>query len=188
MGLNEIDQPVWFNLVDGIIKMAIFLLYLVIIGSFSDVKRVFQYHGAEHMAVSCFEAKKKLTVENVKKFPTAHARCGTTFLLMVFFVSVVLFSFLPSVVQSIFPSVSALPFWSMRAVLFLMRIVFIFPIAAVSYEFLRLGAHQENTFSRALAWPGIMVQKLTTRTPDKKQIEVAIAALGALLKKEKMKY
>ena len=132
-----------------------------------DIKRVFQYHGAEHKAVNCYEHKKKLTVENCSKFTTVHRRCGTTFLIIVMAVSILVFSMIVS------------DKWYLRLGL---RIILIPVITGISYEILKLAAkYKKSVTLNLLTYPGLMLQKLTTREPTKKQIEVAIKALKAVL-------
>jgi len=150
------------NVFDAIFRVIIFAGYLYFIGKMKDVARVFQFHGAEHMAVHCFEHKKKLTVENVMKFGTAHARCGTTFLVYVIMVSIIVFSLIKA------------DFWVWNV---LLRIVLIPVIAGVSYEILKFAGNHDNKFTRILSWPGMKVQSMTTRQPDAKQVEVAIDAI-----------
>ncbi|MFH1770302.1 MAG: DUF1385 domain-containing protein [archaeon] len=166
-GLNNF----WFNVIDGSIKIVIFLIYLLAISLMKDVQRMFEYHGAEHMTVHCYEAKKKLTVENVRTYKTMHPRCGTEFLLLVLFISIVFYMFIPSGTN----------FWMK----YLVRILLLPVIAGVSYEVLRIsGKYYENWFFRMIAAPGMMLQKITTKKPDDKQIAVAIKSLNAALKAE----
>ena len=151
------------EIVEGVIRLAFLLGYITLIGMLKDVKRVFAYHGAEHMTVHALEAGLPLTVENVRKFGTPHARCGTAFLLTVVVVSVV------AVAMLLGPPLE----WRIAS-----RILLLPVIAAVSYEFLRFsGAHQDAWFGKAIAQPGLWLQKLTTRQPDDSQIEVAIHAM-----------
>lgn len=151
------------EIVEGVIRLAFLLSYITIIGRLNDVKRVFAYHGAEHMTVHALEANLPLTVENVRKFGTPHARCGTAFLLTVVVVSVVVFALLLG------PPLE----WRIAS-----RILLLPVIAAVSYEFLRFsGKHQDAWFGKMIAQPGLWLQKLTTREPDDAQIEVAIRAM-----------
>ena len=151
------------EIVEGAIRLAFLLGYITLIGMLRDVKRVFAYHGAEHMTVHALEAGLPLTVENVRKFGTPHARCGTAFLLTVVVVSVVVFALLLG------PPLE----WRIAS-----RILLLPVIAAVSYEFLRFsGVHQDAWFGRMIAQPGLWLQKLTTRQPDDAQIEVAIRAM-----------
>jgi len=151
------------EIVEGVIRMVFLLGYIILIGRLNDVKRVFAYHGAEHMTVHALEASLPLTVENVRKFGTPHARCGTAFLLTVVVVSVVVFALLLG------PPLE----WRIAS-----RILLLPVIAAVSYEFLRFsGTHQDTWFGKMIAQPGLWLQKLTTREPDDSQIEVAIKAM-----------
>ena len=151
------------EIVEGAIRLAVLLGYITLIGMLRDVKRVFAYHGAEHMTVHALEAGLPLTVENVRRFGTPHARCGTAFLLTVVVVSVVVFALLLG------PPLE----WRIAS-----RILLLPVIAAVSYEFLRFsGVHQDAWFGRMIAQPGLWLQKLTTRQPDDAQIEVAIRAM-----------
>ena len=158
-------SSVWFNVIDGFIRFGIILIYIVLISQMKDVRRVFQYHGAEHKTVNCFEAGKELTVKNVQSFSTVHKRCGTTFVFLVVLISLFVFMLIPK----------SLGFtW-----LFGLRILLLPVIASISYEVLMLGARIE--FLKPIILPGLLVQKLTTKEPDDKQVEVAIASLKAAL-------
>lgn len=157
-----IEKGFFFNLIDGIIRIAIFMIYIVIIAQIKDVKILYKYHGAEHKAVNCYEAKKPLTIKNIKKFPTLHPRCGTAFILIVLVISIFIFSLVRGT-------------WQIRL---LSRIILIPVIAGISYEILKLTAkYPDNIITRAVSAPGLALQKLTTAEPTKKQIEVAVAAL-----------
>ena len=151
------------NLVEGAIRLVFLVAYVGGIGLFRDIKRVFAYHGAEHMAVHTFEAGLPLIVENVRKFSTPHPRCGTAFLLTVLLVSILVFALFPR------PPLE----WRIIS-----RIALIPLVAGISYEIIRYaGAHQQGLIGRAVAGPGRLLQKLTTRVPDDGQIEVAIQAM-----------
>jgi len=154
-----------FNLIDGIIRMVIFLGYLLLISLSKEIKRIFQYHGAEHMSVHCFEHKEKLTVKNVRKYSPIHPRCGTSFIIIVLILSIIIFSFV----------------WHENLIIkFLQRIILIPLIAAISYEILKFSAkHQNSFFIRMVTYPGLLIQKITTKKPDDSQIEVAIEAVKA---------
>lgn len=156
-----------FNLLDGIFRVIIFVIYLLLISKMKDIQRIFQYHGAEHMAVHCFENKKKLTVENVRKFTTLHPRCGTAFLIIVLVVSILIFSFI----------------WSENFFIkFFSRLLLIPIVAGISYEILKLSAKFQNkAFFRILIQPGLWFQMITTKKPDDKQIEVAIKSVKAVI-------
>jgi uncharacterized protein YqhQ len=151
------------NILEGVIRLALFLAYITLIGRMQEIRRVFMYHGAEHMAVHAHEHGEKLNIESVRRYPTAHPRCGTAFLLVVMFVSIVVFAF-----------TGRDPLWW----LFTSRIVLIPLIASVSYEVIRFsGFHPDSPLVQVIALPGLILQRLTTREPDDDQIEVAIAAM-----------
>lgn len=160
-----IASDVVSNLIEGVIRLVILVLYIGGIGLMKDIRRVFAYHGAEHMAVHTYEAGLDLTVENVRKFDTPHPRCGTAFLLTVVLVSVIVFAFLGR------PDLE----WRI-----LSRILLIPVVAALSYECIRFsGLHPTWVISRFIALPGLWLQRLTTRQPEDDQIEVAITAMGS---------
>ena len=151
------------NLVEGGIRLALFIGYVWIIGKMNDIKRVFGYHGAEHMVVHAHEAREPLTLESVRRFPPAHPRCGTSFLMTVVIVSIIMFMFFPRD-----------PFWF----LVVSRIVLVPIIAGISYEFIRFaGTHQNSIWIRIFNSPNILLQDLTTRQPDDGMMEVAITAI-----------
>ena len=163
------QSDVLANAVEGLIRLVIFVGYLAAIGLMSDIKRVFAYHGAEHMAISAYEAEKPLTPEEVSAFGTAHTRCGTTFILIVVVISIFFFSLVPR---------AGVPL----PLLFLSRIVLVPVIAAFAYELVRFGArHYGNSVVRAIYQPGLWLQALTTRRPDRSMLEVSIASLESCL-------
>ena len=188
IGFTEDKKPVLFNLVDGVIRILIFLAYIFLISFMKDVKILFQYHGAEHKAIHCYEKNKKINVANVKKFTTLHPRCGTSFLLIVFIVSILVFSLLPSIILLYFANFSNLNIWLRRGILFPVRILLIPLIAGISYEILKISdKRQENLLFKLISAPGLTLQKITTKEPNKKQIEVAIISLKNLLEAEMKK-
>jgi uncharacterized protein YqhQ len=157
-----------FNLTDGIIRVLIFLVYVFSIGLWKDMRRIFEYHGAEHKVIHAYEAGKDLDVESVRAFSPHHPRCGTSFLLIVMVISILVFSFVPQ----------TWPFWGK----FLSRLILIPLIAGLSYELLRLSAKmKDNALIHFMILPGLLLQKLTTREPDDSQIEVAIRAVEEVL-------
>ncbi len=157
-----------FNLVDGVIRVAVFLLYIWSISRMGDIQRVFQYHGAEHKSIFAFEAGEELTVENVQKHSRLHPRCGTSFLLIVMLVSIVVFSMIPKL----------WPFYFKAGA----RVVLLPLIAGISYEFLKWSAkHDQSRLVRLIIAPGLALQRLTTREPDAGQIEVAVRSLQEAL-------
>ncbi|GFE57502.1 DUF1385 domain-containing protein [Geobacter sp. AOG1] len=157
-----------FNLVDGVIRVAVFLLYIFAISRMNDIQRVFQYHGAEHKSIFAFEAGDALTVENVRKYSCLHPRCGTSFLLIVMLVSIVVFSLIPKL----------WPFYLKAG----SRIVLLPLIAGLSYELLKWSAkNDQSPIVRLLIAPGLGLQRLTTREPDDSQLEVAIRSMEEAL-------
>ncbi len=162
-------NPLLFSLVDGIVRMAIFLGYILAIAQLKDIKRVFEYHGAEHKVVFAFEAGDALTVENARKYSTLHPRCGTSFLMVVMLISIVVYTFIP------FESF----LWKL-----LSRIILIPLIAGISYEIIRFSAKRKNQFLKWLTLPGLWLQRVTTREPGDDQLEIAIRALNEALSLE----
>ncbi|HTG82381.1 MAG TPA: DUF1385 domain-containing protein [Geobacteraceae bacterium] len=157
-----------FNLVDGVIRVAVFLLYIWSISRMKDIQRVFQYHGAEHKSIFAFEAGEELTVENVRKYSCLHPRCGTSFLLIVMLVSILIFSLIPKL----------WPFYMKAGA----RVVLLPLIAGVSYELLKWSAKNDRSrLVRMLIAPGLALQRLTTREPDDSQLEVAIRSMEEAL-------
>jgi len=187
-GIQEESRSILFNVVDGIVKIAIFLGYIAAIGMMHDVKRIFQYHGAEHKSITCFENKKALTVKNVQSFSAIHPRCGTSFILLVITTGIIIFSVVPDLVAWLFPAFKSLQWSVRRGILLLVRIIFMVPVAGISYEVLKLaGKYKNSIFLKAIVYPGMLMQKLTTQPPSDDQVEVAIAGLKKLLKAEKVK-
>ena len=162
-------EPIILNLTEGFLRLIIFLAYLFAISRMNDIKRVFQYHGAEHKTIFCYEADLPLTVENVKKFPRLHPRCGTAFLLIVMLVSIFVFAFLG---------------WPDLWLRILSRIILLPLVAGLSYEIIRFSARSQNSIVKLATLPGLWLQYLTTREPDDSMIEVAIKSLEAVIPSE----
>ena len=162
----------WFHIAEGALRLGIFLGYLLLIGQLKDIKRVFQYHGAEHKAIAAYENDVELTAESAQQFDTSHVRCGTNFLLTVMVITIVVYSFVGR------------PGW---ALMILSRIVLLPLIAGVSYEVIRFAAkHMDWAWVRVLMKPGLLLQRLTTRQPSLDQVEVAVASLRAVLTAEQL--
>ncbi len=161
-----IDNRILMSLIEGIIRLAIFLGYVALISLMKDIQRVFMYHGAEHKTINCLEAGVPLTPENVKKYSRYHKRCGTSFLFIVMIISIIVFMF-----------ISADTAW-LRLVI---RLLLIPVIAGISYEFIMFAGRSDSAISNILSAPGKWVQRLTTREPDLDMIEVAIASVEAVL-------
>jgi uncharacterized protein YqhQ len=161
---NYLPNTITFNLIEGLIRVVIFLIYLKLISYMSDIKRVFTYHGAEHKTVNAYEAGVPMEVNSVKKYSRAHVRCGTSFLFVVLFIAIVVFSL-----------VGVWDLWLMV----LSRIVLIPVIMGLGYELIYFGAkHTNNWFMKIVLAPGLWLQSMTTGEPDDKQLEVAIAAMN----------
>ena len=160
-----ISSAIALNLIEGLLRIALFILYVAAIRKMEDIKNLFRYHGAEHKTIHCFENGLVLDPENAEKFPTLHPRCGTSFLVFVLLVSLLLFSFLG---------------WPDLRWRILSRILLIPVIAGISYELLRLAGRSNGKLVRVLSWPGLMLQKLTTAEPTREQLEVAILSLKAV--------
>jgi uncharacterized protein YqhQ len=164
---DQLGSPLLFWLVEGVLRTGIFLGYLVLVSRMPDLRRLFEYHGAEHKTISCLEAGLELTPENAQRFSRLHPRCGTSFLLIVMIVAI--FAFAPV----------GLPAWYL---LVATRILGVPVIAGLSFEIIKaVGRHRRAAWARAVMWPGMQLQKLTTREPDLDQLAVAIAALDAVL-------
>lgn len=166
------DKSFLFNFVDGIARVLIFLMYIGGVGLWSEMRRIFQYHGAEHKVIHAFEEGKPLIPKDVMHYSSLHPRCGTSFLLIVMVISIVVFSFIPQSAHFVYK--------------LLWRLILIPLIAGISYELLRLSSKlKDNILVRIMIYPGLMLQRMTTREPDEAQIEVAITALNEVLLFEK---
>ncbi|MCT4596836.1 MAG: DUF1385 domain-containing protein [Vallitalea sp.] len=163
---NLLPYPSLINLVDGVVRVIIFLVYLKIISLMKDIQRVFQYHGAEHKSINCLEHEEELTVENIKKHSRLHKRCGTNFLLIVVLMSILVLMI-----------IDVRTFWLRLAV----RLLCLPLIAGLSYEVIKWLGRSDSWIARLVSKPGLWLQNLTTREPDDSQIEVAIAALKGVL-------
>ena len=167
---DQLGSPLLFWLIEGLLRTAIFIAYLLAISKMPDLRRVFEYHGAEHKTISCYEAEDELTPARAKLYSRLHPRCGTSFLLIVMVLAIFIFAPL------------GLPAWYW---LVLSRIVGIPVIAGLSYEVIKwAGKNRRKRWVRAVMWPGLMLQNLTTREPDEDQLAVAIASLKAVLARE----
>lgn len=160
----NVNNTVALNLIEGIIRVVIFLIYIYLISKMKDIYRVFQYHGAEHKTIFCYENEVELTPENASKFQRFHPRCGTNFLFLVMIVSILLFS---------------LTGWDSLWQRTLYRIALLPVVSGITYELIRWMGKSENGLSKVLAYPGLMLQKLTTKEPDLDMLEVAIKSLKA---------
>ena len=154
------------NAIEGLIRISLFILYVWLVSKNKEIKRVFQYHGAEHKTIYAYENEEELTVENVRKHTTLHPRCGTTFMFIVIIISIIIFAFTD---------------WHHPLVNLLIRLALLPVIAGISYEAFKLSAKSDSKLVRIISLPGLMLQKITTQEPDDSMLEVAIASLKAVL-------
>lgn len=166
-----ISHPVWLNIAEGGVRITMFISYLLLISMMKDIRRVFMYHGAEHKVINTFEAGHELTEENISRYGTIHPRCGTSFIVIVLVLSIVVYSFIGWTDQ-----------WYLRI---LYRLALLPVIAGLAYEIIKFaGAHKNSTLLNYLLAPGLWLQKITTRPPTDDQVEVALVALQTVIAKE----
>ena len=163
------DSVMVLNFAEGLVRIGIFLAYVSLISLNKDIKRVFEYHGAEHKSIYCYEANLDLTVENAREFSTLHPRCGTNFMFIVMIVSMLIYFLFG---------------WPNPLVRVLSRLICIPIVAGISYEIIRIAGKHDNMIVKIISFPGMMLQKITTREPDDEQLEVALCALKAALGEE----
>ncbi|MEG1256466.1 DUF1385 domain-containing protein [Clostridium sp.] len=158
------SNPLILNIIEGVIRVIIFLSYIFFVGKLEDIKRVYQYHGAEHKTIFCYESGVELTPENAQKFGRFHPRCGTNFLFLVMVISIIIFSFTgwQSIGQRIISRILLLPL-----------------VSGITYEVIKWLGKSDSKISRFIAWPGLLLQKITTNEPDESMLEVAITSLKA---------
>ncbi len=158
----SMTNSIIYSLFEGVLRIAIFIGYLALASNLKDIRRVWMYHGAEHKTISCYESKMPLTVENVRKFSKHHPRCGTAFMFIILILSIIVFSFIPkfNIILDLLTRLACVPL-----------------LAGLSYEVIHWSAKHDNMLTRALSWPGLMLQRLTTKEPDDSMLEVAIAAM-----------
>ena len=177
-----IHSAVIRSLIEGVIRIAIFMGYMILISKMKDMKRVFSYHGAEHKTIRCYEAKLPLTVENVRKMTRLHPRCGTSFLLVVMVISILVFSIASSALLAIFPGLETIRgTFGYRMLMIVFKLLLLPVVVGITYEINRWCGRNDNAFTRALSAPGMWMQHFTTNEPDDSMIEVGIAAVQAVL-------
>ena len=163
---KQFPVGVWKGLIEGVIKIVIFILYMYLVGKIPDMRRMFQYHGAEHKTIACYEAGEVLTVENIKKHSRFHPRCGTSFLILVLILGILIFSAVT---------------WSNPLIRTLLKLALLPVVIGIAYELIKLAGRYDNLFTKIISFPGLKLQHLTTNEPDGDQIEVAIASLKPVL-------
>lgn len=159
------------TLLEGVMKIAIFILYLWITAQMKDMKRTYEYHGAEHKTIACYEGGEELTVENVKKYTRFHPRCGTSFMIITLIISILVFCFIPK------------EFTTLQRIL--VQVVLLPLVVGISYELIKLAGRSNHPIVKIISFPGLQVQRITTREPDESQIEVAIEAIKPCIPEDK---
>ena len=177
-----IESTLALNLVEGIIRMVIFMAYMLLVSRMGEMKRVFAYHGAEHKTIRCYEAQLPLTVENVRQQTRLHPRCGTSFLLIVMVISILVFSIASSGLLAMIPALQTIRGSILyRLIMIVFKLALLPVVVGVTYEINRWCGRHDNAFTRALSAPGMWMQNFTTNEPDDSMIEVAITAVEAVL-------
>ena len=177
-----IDTTLGINLVEGLVRMVIFAGYMLLVSRMSEMRRVFAYHGAEHKTIRCYEAGLPLTVENVRKMTRKHPRCGTSFLLVVMLLSILVFSIASSGLLALIPALAELHgTFVYRLIMIVFKLLLLPLVVAISYEINRWVGRHDNWFTRIMTAPGLWFQNFTTNEPDDSMIEVGIAAVEAVL-------
>ena len=167
IGLLEGILPHWgMSLLEGLIKIAIFIAYMALVGLMPDMKRMYGYHGAEHKTIACYEAGQELTVENIRKFRRFHPRCGTSFIFIVLILGILIFSVIT---------------WSNPFIRTILKIAMMPLVIGVGYEIIKFAGRHDNPLTRAISFPGLQIQRLTTREPEDAMIEAAIAAMKPVI-------
>ena len=170
------------NLMEGVVRMCIFMGYMLLISRMKEMKRVFAYHGAEHKTIRCYEAGLELTVENVRVQTRLHPRCGTSFLLIVMVISILVFSIASTVLLSLIPALGAMKgSFLYRLIMIVFKLLLLPLVVSITYEINRWVGRHDNAFTRILSAPGMWMQNFTTNEPDDSMIEVGIAALKAVI-------
>lgn len=178
--LVQMDISMWQSTFEGIMRMILFVGYMAIVSKMKDIRRTYEYHGAEHKTIACYEGGEALTVDNVKKYTRFHPRCGTSFIILSLLVSILVYTIVP---------INPAEWWGFEGILaVLVRVgikLLLLPIVVgIAYELIRIAGRHNNIITRIISAPGLWMQRLTTREPDASQIEIAIAAIQPVLPKE----
>jgi uncharacterized protein YqhQ len=183
IGVIEEQRPFLFNLIAGGIRLVVFIIYILAISLMRDIKRTFQYHGAEHKSIYCYEAHKPLVIEEAKAFKTLHPRCGTSFLFFVFFITILVFPLVTVGIRLGFTEFVNQPLLFRKLVTIVLHLCVALPIiASISYELLKLTDKlKSSVFMKILIAPGLFLQRITTKEPDEQQLEVALEAVKTVV-------
>ena len=173
------DESRWINnfllsLISGVIRIVIFVIYMILVSKMKDIRRTFEYHGAEHKSIACYEAGAELTPANAKKYTRFHPRCGTSFIFVILIISILIFSLVPWHTETVLDKV----------VMILLRLCLLPIVTGIGFEFLMLAGKHPNKCTLALSFPGLLMQRITTKEPDEDQLEVAIKALKLAMPEE----
>ena len=180
-----IKNVLLLNLVEGIVRMCVFMVYMLLVSRMGEMKRVFSYHGAEHKTIRCYEAGLPLTVENVRMQTRLHPRCGTSFLLVVMVISILVFSIASSALLAVVPALEAIrSSVAYRLIMIVFKLMLLPLVVGITYEINRWAGRHDNGFTKVLTAPGMWMQNFTTNEPDDEMIEVGIAAVTAVLPEE----
>ena len=180
-----IDNTLILNLVEGIVRLTIFMVYMLLVSRMKEMKRVFAYHGAEHKTIRCYEAGLPLTVENVRSQTRLHPRCGTSFLLVVMVISILVFSIASSALLALVPALEAMRgSFLFRLIMIVFKLLLLPLVVSITYEINRWAGRHDNAVTRVLTAPGMWMQNFTTNEPDDSMIEIGIAAVSAVLPEE----
>ena len=180
-----VKSMVGINLIEGLVRMVIFMAYMVLVSRMNEMKRLFAYHGAEHKTIRCYEARLPLTVENVRGQTRMHPRCGTSFLLVVMILSILVFSVASSVLRELVPGLAAMRgSFGYRLLMIAFKLLLLPLVVSIAYEINRWVGKTDNAFTRILTAPGLWMQNFTTNEPDDSMIEVAITAVNAVLPRQ----
>lgn len=180
-GMAAVDISMWQSVFEGVMRVVLFVGYMAVVAQMKDIRRTYEYHGAEHKTIACYEGGEELTVDNIKKYTRFHPRCGTSFIILSLLVSILVYTIVPINPAQWFGITN-----SLLAVLARVGIkLLLLPIVVgIAYELIRIAGRHDNIVTRVISAPGLWMQRLTTREPDDKQIEIAIAAITPVLPKE----
>jgi len=178
--LVPMDISMWQSTFEGVMRMILFVGYMAVVAQMKDIRRTYEYHGAEHKTIACYEAGEELTVENIKKHTRFHPRCGTSFIILSLLVSILVYTIVP---------INPTEWWGFEGILAVLvrvglKLVLLPFVVGIAYELIRIAGRYNNIFTRIISAPGLWMQRLTTREPDASQIEIAIAAISPVLPKE----
>jgi uncharacterized protein YqhQ len=182
LDFQEYESPVLYNILSGAVRISIFLLYIYAISFLKDIRRVFQYHGAEHMSIKTYEAREPLTVENARVKSREHPRCGTTFIFVTMLIAIFLFSLVTKLMVMQWPALTTMNWWAFKGIIILSHVMLMPLVAGLGYEIIKFaGKCPTHPLIRPVIWPGLMFQRLTTRPPEDDMLEVALCSLQSAL-------